>query len=163
MTGLQWSQGHQVIAATSLAQTFIPSLEAYETHFPIVIDSNDGFTAWGFSGSGTNGDPYIIEGLNITADGYCISISTTSAFFVIRDCYFKSVQYSAAIRFNQVAFGRVERCKIIQSSEGLWLVQSSDCTIDNITIHGCNRGVDIDWSHRISISNSKIFSNSFGW
>ncbi len=162
MTGLQWNQGHQVIAATSLAQTFIPFLEAYETHFPIVIDSNDGFTAWGFSGSGTNGDPYIIEGLNITADGYCISISTTSAFFVIRDCYFKSVQYSAAIRFNQVAFGRVERCKIIQSSEGLWLVQSSDCTIDNITVHGCNRGIDIDWSHRISISNSKVFSNSYG-
>ena len=162
MTSLQWSQGYQVIASASLAQTSIPFLEAYEAHFPIVIDSNDGFTAWGFSGSGTNDDPYIIEGLNITADGYCISIFATSVFFIIRDCYFKSVQYSAAIRLNQVAFGRVERCKIVQSGEGLWLVQSSDCTIDNITVYGCNRGVDLDWSHGISISNSKIFSNSYG-
>ncbi len=148
--------------ASTLAQTSIPFLEAYEAHFPIVIDSDDGFTAWDFSGSGTKDDPYIIEGLNITADGYCISIFTTSVFFVIRDCYFKSVQYSAAIRLNQVDFGRVERCKIVQSGEGLWLVQSSDCTIDNITVYGCNRGVNLDWSHRISISNSTIFSNSYG-
>ena len=162
MTGLQWSQGHQVVASNSLAQTSIPSLEAYEAHFPIVIDNNDGFTAWGFSGSGTKVDPYIIEGLNITADSFCISISATSVFFVIRDCYFKSVQHSAAIQFNQVDFGRVERCKIVQSGRGLWLVQSSDCTIDNITVYGCNRGVNIDWSHRISISNSRIFSNSYG-
>jgi parallel beta-helix repeat protein len=150
------------MASASLAQTSIPFLKAYEAHFPIVINSNDDFAAWDFSGSGTNGDPYIIEDLNITADGYCISISATSAFFVIRDCYFKSVHYSAAIRFNQVAFGRVERCKIVQSGEGLWLIQSSDCTIDNITVHSCQRGVDIDWSHRISISNSNIFGNSYG-
>ena len=162
MIGLQWSQGHQVMASASLAQTPIPVLKAYEAHFPIVIDSNDGFTAWEFPGSGTEVDPYIIEGLNITADGYCISIFATSVFFVIRDCYFKSVRYSAAIRLNQVAFGHVERCKIVQSGEGLWLVQSSDCTIDNITVYGCSRGVNIDWSHDISISNSKIFSNNYG-
>ena len=150
------------MASTSLAQAPTPSVEAYEAHFPIVIDSNDGFTAWGFSGSGSKADPYIIEGLNITADGFCISISATSVFFVIRDCYLESGQYSSAIQLNQVAFGSVERCKIVHSDDGLRLVQSSDCTIDNITAYGCEKGVYLDRSHRISISNSKIFSNSYG-
>ena len=162
MTSLQWSQGHQVMASASLAQAFTPSVEVYEAHFPIVIDSNDGFTAWGFSGSGTQADPYIIEGLNITADGNCIIISTTSVFFVIRDCYLESGQHSSAIHLNQVAFGSVERCKIVRSGDGLRLVQSSDCTIDNITAYGCSKGVYLYQSHRISISDSKIFSNSYG-
>ncbi len=162
MTSLQWSQDHQVMASTSLAQTSITSAEAYEAHFPIVIDSNDDFTAWDFSGSGTNGDPYIIEDLNITADGSCISISATSVFFVIRDCYLESGWYSSAIHLNQVAFGRVERCKIVHSDYGLRLVQSSDCTIDNITAYNCDDGVYIHRSHRISISNSRIFSNTRG-
>jgi len=150
------------MAASSLAQTSIPYVEAYEAHFPIAIDGNDDFANWGFSGSGTQADPYIIEGLNITANVYCISISATSVFFVIRDCYFESGQYSSAIQLNQVDFGRVERCKIAHSDDGLRLVQSSDCTIDNITAYGCSKGVYLYQSHRISISNSKIFRNRYG-
>ncbi len=162
MTGLQWRQGHQVMASSNLAQTSIPYVEAYEGHFPIAIDGNDDFANWDFSGSGTQADPYIIEGLNITADGYCISISATSVFFIIRDCYFESGQYSSAIQLNQVDFGRVERCKIVHSDDGLRLVQSSDCTIDNITAYGCSKGVYLYQSHRISISNSTIFRNRYG-
>ena len=58
------------------------------THDPIVILSNDDFITYGFSGSGTEEDPYIIEYLSIDAagSGICIRISGTDVYFVIRNC-----------------------------------------------------------------------------
>jgi len=52
-------------------------------HDPIVIDEDSDFNNQGWPGSGTEESPYVIEGLDITSDGNCISISNTNVHFRI--------------------------------------------------------------------------------
>ena len=57
----------------------------------VLTDSNADFdTEHGvIAGSGTQADPWIIEGWDINANdlGYCIYIGNTTEYFVVRDCY----------------------------------------------------------------------------
>ena len=76
---------------TTLNETssFLPAL-SYTDHAAIEITSDEEFTlANGVSsGTGTENNPYIIEGWNITvATGYGITIVDTSSHFVIRNCF----------------------------------------------------------------------------
>ena len=62
---------------------------AYTPHAPIQIFSNGDFTAANgvVRGSGTAGDPYMIEGWEIAAASSGIAIRDTDKFFVIRNVY----------------------------------------------------------------------------
>lgn len=65
-------------------------IKVYNVHDPIVILSNDEFTTDNgvVSGSGTIGDPYIIEVWDIDASGAIgIDIEGTDAYFVVRNGY----------------------------------------------------------------------------
>ena len=66
----------------------------YVSHSPIVITNDDNFTHYGFSGTGTELDPYLIENLEIiTGLQKAISITGTTKFFVIQDCYIDGGSY----------------------------------------------------------------------
>jgi len=64
---------------------------ALTPHAPIYIDGNAGFTKpdpVNGGGSGTAGDPYIIENYDINAENaHGIEVRNTTAYFVIRNCY----------------------------------------------------------------------------
>ena len=65
----------------------------YMPHDPIEIEGNDEFTAANgvTGGNGTSDDPYIIEGWEIIAtSAAAIDIAFTTAYFIIRHCYFKA-------------------------------------------------------------------------
>jgi parallel beta-helix repeat protein len=98
-------------------------------HEPIYIYGNGGFTVENgvFSGSGTQDDPYIIEGWRIDrpqAD-YGIYIDHTTAYFVIRDCVIEGTR-QAGIYFNTVRNGRVETTQIGLADTAVYLLDSSD-------------------------------------
>ena len=60
----------------------------YEPSNTITIDSDSDFINYGFPGSGTTEDPYLIQRLNITASsGDLIAIHNTQVFFIIRTNY----------------------------------------------------------------------------
>ena len=68
--------------------TIIPA-NALVDHDPIVINSDTGFTAGEFLGSGTIDDPYRIEGYRIVTDEVQrngVEVRCTSAYFVVQDC-----------------------------------------------------------------------------
>ena len=67
----------------------IDSSSAYVSHDPIVINSNYDFINQGWPGSGTESDPWIIEGLEIDGlnEWKCIDINNVEGHFEIRDCY----------------------------------------------------------------------------
>lgn len=68
----------------------VGSARAMVTRNPILINGNAGFTpANGVtSGSGTESNPYVIEGWDINASSANgIEIRNTTAYFVIRNCY----------------------------------------------------------------------------
>lgn len=76
------------------------------SHPPIIISSDADFSIYDFTGDGTIGSPYLIQGYEIIASGYSISISGTTKFFEIRDCNVQSFDESS-IFINSVASGTV--------------------------------------------------------
>ena len=74
-------------------QIFVSALTA---HGPISITDDSGFSP--YPGSGTIGDPYIIEGYNITTTSSIgIKISGTSKHFIINNCYVNAQDYGIHI------------------------------------------------------------------
>ena len=50
---------------------------------PISIQSNGDFESQGWSGTGTQDDPYIIENLRISSNSVCIAINNTDVYHTI--------------------------------------------------------------------------------
>jgi len=91
-----------------------------DTELQVWISDNNG------TGSGTEADPYIIQGLNITgSDGICIFIGNTTSFLVVRDCYLHGAGYA-----SDHAPGA-----------GIALYSVSNVRVENNTCSGCNYGI----------------------
>ncbi len=61
-------------------------------HGPISIDNEADFTSQGWPGSGTPGNPFRIENLNITCSQVCISVHNVATCFVISGCFLQLTQ-----------------------------------------------------------------------
>ena len=88
------------------------------THDPFNISSNADFISQGWPGSGSQGDPYVIEGLSIVSMNRCIYISETTAWFIIRNCSFSNpVSYPSfsLIELNNTRYGRISNCTFSDS------------------------------------------------
>ncbi|MHA1203268.1 MAG: right-handed parallel beta-helix repeat-containing protein, partial [Candidatus Heimdallarchaeaceae archaeon] len=100
----------------------------------IKILSDQDFIDLGFSGTGSESDPYLIENLEITGDSYAdnIEIKDTTKFFVIQKCYLTSGYQ--AISIIDAASGTVQVINNIcedNSLNGLWLENTNDAYIAN--------------------------------
>ncbi|MFX1255618.1 MAG: hypothetical protein ACFFCZ_28705, partial [Promethearchaeota archaeon] len=59
---------------------------SFNPHTPIFIDDNSDFSTLGFNGSGTSGDPYLIENFFFnSSSATLISIQNTNVHFTIRN------------------------------------------------------------------------------
>ncbi|MCG2826170.1 MAG: right-handed parallel beta-helix repeat-containing protein [Thermoplasmatales archaeon] len=166
------------ISATE--ETKIPLKQDLVEHSPICIRSNSDFTVANgvSSGSGTESDPYIIEGWDInvsTASGIEVEgmgstsfligiyIENTDAHFVIRDCCFRDGMYERdyannGIYFFNVTNGKIQNVTIYNNHDGITFCDSPDKIITNCYIHNNSYGISIgSWS---GTSNNNIISNS---
>ena len=143
------------------------------SHASIIIDSDDDFVTYGFPGTGIENDPYIIENFNITQstiDG--ISISSTTNFFIIRNCYVSVLEnhpyygiYGIGISISNIVSNTariinntVEHCGF----SGIHLDSTSDVLIANNTIINNNvRGLDVWDSTNAMIVNNTISNNGY--
>lgn len=113
--------------------------------FRIFIDDNDPDYNWSkteaenewCSGSGTAGDPYIIEGLYINAqgDGGGIYIKNTSNHFIVRNCWVNnsgSQDINAGVLVSWSENGIIEDNIFTYTVTGVWV--QSDC--HNISVSG---------------------------
>ena len=120
---------------------------AYTVHDPIFIDGNEGFTPENgiTSGSGTQEDPYVIEGWEVDGENgrYCISVSDTDCHFIIRDC----VLWNAST--HTIPYGH-----------GIHLDGVSNCTITDNTVFECYTGMFLESSSNNTISGNSIFDIS---
>lgn len=138
----------------------VQSITSYLAHSSIVISSDADFSAQGFSGSGTMGDPFVIEGYNITtATEPCISVSDTNVYFVIRDCLLTGVigapRDFPGIIFDNVTHGEIRNNTIQRRHDGVYLRSSSENTIlDNrVSMNFC-------CGFNLSTSSSNIVRNN---
>ncbi|MEM3738554.1 MAG: NosD domain-containing protein, partial [Thermoplasmata archaeon] len=116
-------------------------------------------------GSGTQSDPYIIEGWEIDANGgsYGIWIENTTAYFVIRNCNvygatdWWNLPGGAGITLNNVTHGTLDSNKCNNSLCGIYLYRSSQ--YNNITNNNASGNSDIG-IYLASSSNNNITNNN---
>ncbi|MFW9853225.1 MAG: right-handed parallel beta-helix repeat-containing protein [Candidatus Thorarchaeota archaeon] len=143
------------------------------SHGSIIIDSDDDFVTYGFPGTGLENDPYVIENFNITPSSiYGVSISSTTKYFIIRNCYINVLDnhpyygiYGIGISISNIASNTV---KIINNTvdhcgySGIHLDSTSDVLIENNTIININvRGLDVWDSDNTMIINNTISNNGY--
>ncbi|MFX1369485.1 MAG: right-handed parallel beta-helix repeat-containing protein, partial [Promethearchaeota archaeon] len=121
---------------------------AYELHDFIYIDGDVDFADTAldedWDGDGSIGNPYIIEGYNITTAEYCIRIFSTTAYFIIRDCYLRPLdEWDSGIYFNDVVNGYVYSCHIDSGDRGMSLYYCFDTIVANTLIQCSGIALDL--------------------
>ncbi|MFX0207947.1 MAG: right-handed parallel beta-helix repeat-containing protein [Candidatus Hodarchaeota archaeon] len=91
---LSWTQEHSPL--TSFFSPFVetrvsPIISTYTPHAPINISSDVELAAVAVSGSGTQTEPYLLEGWQIiTAQQHALFITGTTQYFIIQNCWLET-------------------------------------------------------------------------
>ena len=145
-------------------QTRVEITPSYSVSDPIVITHDDNFTTEGFTGGGTWNDPYVLDGVSITTNGHCISISHTRAVFVIENCLLTSTsgQSGLGVYLNNASEGSIESSIITEKETGVYLASGSDnCTLNNITIFNNDHyGVRNLGANNVTLMDNTIYGHS---
>lgn len=145
-----------------------------ESHGPIHIIGNDDFAAQasieGWKGNGTMGNPYIVEGYYINANGgaYGIWIENTTVYFVIRNCTVRNATdgstypYGVGIYLERVSNGTIEYNDVANCA--FVGIQISYCSYINIThnlAHSNQHGITAGYSSYNNITYNNASYNSY--
>src|SRR3972149_2210998 len=130
------------LAAVSLAALLaIPhAASGYVPRAPILIVGDAGFTPGNgvTGGSGTPGDPYVIEGWEIDAsmaDG--IAVLNTTAHFVVRNVRVHSGSWNyVGVWLEGVQNGRIEGSVFADNADGVYVLDSADLRLTANRITG---------------------------
>ncbi|MHA2339117.1 MAG: right-handed parallel beta-helix repeat-containing protein [Candidatus Hodarchaeales archaeon] len=130
---------------------------------PILISSENDFVTNGFSGSGTENDPYILEGLDFLGPMNFITISgTTSHFRIINNSFTSTGDESVAISLNSIKNGIIENNELNNFKTGISLTDSENNLMSNNRIYYDSLKID---KSQIGIlltdSHFNIINNNF--
>ncbi|MHA2433456.1 MAG: right-handed parallel beta-helix repeat-containing protein, partial [Candidatus Thorarchaeota archaeon] len=143
--------------------SLVNPLLGYTPHDPILINGDSEFNstvqAEGWLGNGTAANPYVISGLEILTDAEsAISITGTTAYFVIRDCYLVGASYS--VRLAYLSFGTLENVFTKESlTAGVFAEWSNNVTLSNVSCFDTEHGLSFFESHNITIRDSICIGN----
>ena len=134
----------------------------YTPHDPIYIHSDEDFTFENgvISGSGTENDPYIIEGWEIDSNyiADAIRITYTSSYFIVRNCLLKNNRHG--VYLQNLSVGSVIDCQIISNEWGIEFLFSSNIILRNNHLYDNGYNLDISglelshYYHDIDMSNT---------
>jgi len=134
---------------------------------PILIVGNDNFTPANgvVTGSGTENDPYIIEGWDIdasTMDG--IKVRNTSAFFVIGNCLIRNSKdrLGNGIHLESVTNGKIEDVNGDNNWNAIFLASSSNIIVKGCLTRNGRRGIFLDHASWCVIENCSFLNNVGG-
>lgn len=145
------------------------------TGSPISIDDSNPNANWSYtalnydwcSGSGSWSDPYVIEDVLIDGlDGvFCISISSSHAYFIIRNCVLYNV--GSVIDYAPIQLGYTDNGRIVGNSledgqTGIYLLESDNNSISKNAVNDLIYGIHLEYSHHNAISNNDIETHSYG-
>ncbi len=129
----------------------------------LLITSNSDFVTQDWPGSGTEMDPYIIEGLDITLNATTAYIGDVDAHFVIRGSSFSSLaaHFGIGIIFNNVTNGQVESCNITWKAIGIYISGSNKCTVwNNIIYDNHDAGVYATGTANLTITENEVYNST---
>jgi parallel beta-helix repeat protein len=126
------------------------------TNISITDDSD--WLSYGFNGSGTLADPYLIENLLIDTDESSgIYIIDTTKSFLINNCYVIAEDYGISIYDTAAETVRIENCYVMARDSGIQILNATAGTIkiEKCTISPfCNGGI-----YMFRTSNATIIYN----
>jgi len=138
--------------------------ESYTPHAPMNITSNADFVTEGWSGSGTQENPYTIELLEIVADGTCLIIANTTAFFAILNCSFTSSSLSSndGLVLRNITNGAIAFCEFQSLNVGVSLESCHETNITDSNIRNCYHGFSIFGASNLNILRNTVNNGSYG-
>jgi parallel beta-helix repeat protein len=135
-------------------------------HDPISITNDDDFKKLGFEGNGTEVDPYLIKDLIIEADddGKCISIESTSAFFIIQNCelFSDDDKSGTGIYLEKVENGAIVECNITTLDVGISVLKSESCEFKSNTLSRLGKGFYLTQSRFMNIEGNRVTESDYG-
>jgi parallel beta-helix repeat protein len=151
---------------------------ALSTHTPMYINSDDDFLTQGWSGNGSQSNPYLIDGLSFATseiDFILMEIRNISSHFEIRNCSFfyeNEPTYSSfsgyGINLAYSANGSIKSCTFGHLSSGVRILSSDMLSIVNNTFKYCAVGLEFTTeypglaSQFVEIHNNIILFNLIG-
>ena len=156
------NQAHRITQDSLRTQHALPSQEPHSVFW---ISHDNSFEGYGLPGSGTEEDPYIIEGYEINGGSYCINVQSTRAHFIISDCVLRTSDasgYYAPIRFTNVSNGKIRDCVINSEGHGVRLENSSYCRVARSHIIAEDDGIIISTSRGCLVTNNDINNGNRG-
>jgi parallel beta-helix repeat protein len=142
----------------NIISTDMSNIGDYIPHDPINIRRNNFTEENGVTGgSGTEEDPFIIEGWEINGGGYGIRIYHTNMYFIVRNCRLTG---TLAIEFNNVTFGAISTVITDGNDIGIYVRSSSNITIQDSVLYG-RYGTLLYDSMFISVDNCTASSSYY--
>ena len=139
-------------------------LSAYVTSDPLLIDNDSDLAGNSTSGSGTVGDPYVIENLSIvTSEDNGIEILSTTKNFVIRNCFIDANLYGILIYI--VAYNTVEvDNNIIYNHEdiGIWIMSTDGANVTNNYCDDNTKGIYMESLDAGVVKNNTCINGDTG-
>lgn len=135
-------------------------------HGSIEIINDSNFTDYGFSGSGTAENPYIISGFNITilAPGKGISVKDTTKHFIIENCYIDTFDDCIFLHNVSSETAIIKSNQLMDSNRfGIRIVDSSNILIVNNTVDNhYQSGISLNVCPYSFIENNTITGTGIG-
>ncbi len=156
------------VATNSKISVYDINLDVFSALTPherieIICDAN--FTDYGFPGSGTEIDPYVIEGytITITAYGYYgILVYNVTKHFIIQHCFIEYAFSGIHIESISVGTAIINNNTCVSSNyAGIYLSDSSNSTIVNNTCLSNYVGIELHNSENCSIEKNTCGGNTF--
>lgn len=139
----------------------------YTGHSAIIINGENNLlstvTSEGWSGDGTSSNPYVISDYDITASTYCISITNTVSYIIIRNCSLHGASSYGGIVLNSAQHVTIYNNTCYSNYYGIQLVGgSNNNTIIANNVNSNNiMGIRLDDSDDNMIANNVCTSGSY--
>jgi parallel beta-helix repeat protein len=129
----------------------------------IIIIGNQGFVLQGWSGAGTENDPYTLANVNLELNRTVIRLANTDAFFLIENVTISSGYYEGyieieGIALNNVRNGIIRNVEIRDKNTGISLHSSSNVAIHNTTYRDVSTSIEFYQSSNCILRESNLTS-----
>jgi len=154
-----------------LADADVTEIADDSRHGPISILGNADFTTENgvVGGTGTQDDPYIIAGWEIVVPAgeyYGVRIENVTAQFVLRGLIIQNAteMEGAGIRIGFASGGAIEGCSISNSMHGVYIVSSTDISMESCVLYVSGRGLQVvgesEEQYRHAIADTNLYNNN---
>ncbi|MBY9001602.1 MAG: right-handed parallel beta-helix repeat-containing protein [Candidatus Heimdallarchaeota archaeon] len=146
----------------ALAETIISLDYSYTVHVPIAISGDTQLNNTAVAGDGSSNSPYILEGWNITSTtNNGISITATTKYFVIRNCWIKTPNnYGISINNVETYTANITNNRITECYKGIYLINAPNSKITNNYCNNASEiGIEISASYGTYLQNNTLVGN----